>query len=67
MGVEELDVPDAVHQAAPDAASLSWLMRGVEVVVVQVLHLTVGGSVPAQQDSQEPQDHLTPPLSPVVK
>ena len=46
--MEELDVPDAVHQAAPDPASLSCLLGGVEVVVVQVLHLTVGCSVPAQ-------------------
>ena len=49
VGVEELDVPDAVHQAAPDPASLACLLGGgVAVVVVQVLHLAVGWSVPAE-------------------
>lgn len=45
--VEELDVPDALHQAAPDPASLPCLVvGGVVVVVIQVLHLMVGCSVP---------------------
>ena len=48
VGVEELDVPDAFHHAAPDPGSLACLTGGVVVVVVQVLHLTVGCSVPAQ-------------------
>ena len=51
--VQELDVPDAVHQAAPDPASLTWLLGGgVVVVVVQVLHLTVRWSGPAVKPRQ---------------
>lgn len=44
--VEELHVPDAVHEAAPDAVSLLGLV--VRVFVVEILHLTVIGSVPVQ-------------------